>query len=219
LPRLFSEAVFSSELSRGERLIQSSKYADRILRGLNADQSRQLAGLLLDLAEAMEYYVSRGRSSQTAQRLAREADRRARKLSRKTSKLRGDLEGLRKYARRLHPLLGLRYFRAADDCLDILSGLREDPFALEVSRSLKAEYRPLENPRQLAMVELYWFFRHECGRSGHESEVRVAMMLNEFLRSGGAGELKYSSTYDGIESQGCAAVRLAVSRYRQGTTD
>lgn len=137
-------------------------------------------------------------------------------LSRKTSKLRVDLEGLREYASGLHALLGLKYVRAADNCLKMLSHLNEDPFTLEVVRSLNSEYSECpagEDPRQLSIVELYWFFRHECRCSGVDSEVRVAVVANAFL----GHNLAYIPEYKDGESQGCPAVRQAVRRYRPHT--
>lgn len=205
------DRVFLRELARGEQRLRGLTDSGRILRDLNADQISQLAGLLVDAMEAVDCHTSRRRSSQVAQRLAGEADRRARMLSRKTLKLRSELEKLRDYAQGLHPLLGLRYAKATDRCLDILSRLREDPFALEVARSLKDEYPTLENPGQLAMVQLYWFFRHECRCTGTESQVRVAMVMNDLL----ACNLAYIPT--GAD-EGCPAVRQAVLRYRPLTT-
>jgi hypothetical protein len=138
-------------------------------------------------------------------------------LLRKVLTIRGELEDLREYAASLHATLGLEYDRAAKRCLDVLEKLKPDSLATEFFHSQKSKYPPLENPRQLGIVQLYWFFHSECGCTGGESEVRVAMIANEFLTPVGGRKLRYTPTYKDAESQGSSAVRLAVSRFRPRT--
>jgi len=209
LLRPFADLVLGYELSRGEKLIRKSEHAERILRDLKTAQRSQLAGLLLDVVEALDYYGRHRHSSKSASKLAAEHNRRKRMLLRKVSKIHRESELLLKYAGDLHPLLGLEYVHAAKHCLKALAKLKEDTSDDEFYRSLQSQYPTLEDPRQLGMVELYWFFRYECRCSGPDSEVRVAMLANEFLDS----PLKYIPKYNGIESQGCPAVRIAVSRF------
>jgi hypothetical protein len=215
LERPLPEQVFASELLRGERLIDKSKHADRILRGLNVAQRSQLAGLLLDIAEGLDMYNPRRVSSKEARKLGAEWERRTRMLSRKVSSIRRKLEGLRDYASDLHPLLGLEYIRAAKRCLETLAKLKEDSSDGEFYRLFESEHPTLQDPRHLGIVELYWFFRHECGCTGRESEVRVAVLANEFL----ACNLAYIPKYNDAESQGCPAVRQAVLRCSPHTTN
>ncbi len=147
-------------------------------------------------------------------KLAAERNRRNRMLLRKVSKIRRELELLLKYAKDLHPLLKWGYVHAANSCLKSLANLKENPSDDDFYRSLNSEYPTLEDPRQLGMVELCCFFRYGCRCKGPDSEVRVAMLANDFL----ASPLKYIPKYDGLESQGCPAVRIAVSRFRARTT-
>lgn len=215
LPRPFPDQVLRDELSRGEKLIRNSDHAERILRDLKPGQRSQLAGLLLDVIETLEVYDRHRDSSKSVSKLAAERNRRKRMLLRKVSNIRRELERLLKYAKDLNPLLSLEYVHAAKRCLKSLANLKENPSDDEFYRSLKSEYPTLEDPRQLGMVELYCFFRYECRRSGPDSEVRVAMLANDFL----ASPLKYIPEYNGTESQGCPAVRIAVSRFRLRTTN
>lgn len=216
--RLFPDEVLLAELSRGLRLLRRSELSPRILNRLNGPQLLQLAGLFLDVRQAVQDREGHQRSAKDLRKLAGEADRRIRNLSRKVLTIRRELDDLQVLADSLHPLLGLEYSRAAKRCLKVLKRLEEDPStAGETYRSLKSEYPVLEDPLQLGMVEFYWFFRHECRCSGHESEVRVAMIVNDFLISDGASKLSYKPTYTTGETQGCSAVRLAVQRYHPRT--
>jgi hypothetical protein len=215
LPRLFPAQVLCDELSRGEKRIRSSDHAERILRDLKPGQRNQLAGLLLDVIEALEVYARHTHSSKSVSELAAERNRRKRMLLRKVSKIRRELERLVKYAEDINPLLSLEYVHAAKRCLKSLANLEGNSHDDEFYCSLRSEYPTLEDPRQLGMVELYCFFRYECRCSGPDSEVRVAMLANDFL----ASPLKYIPKYNGTESQGCPAVRIAVSRIRPRTTN
>ena len=216
LLRLLPEEVLSDQLSLGENLIRGSRHAKRVLDELDVVRIRQLAGLILDVIEAVDFYLDHRGRSQTAQKLAAEADRRTRMLASKASKLRNGLKSLGEYAEGVHPLLRLKYARAADKCLKILFRLREDPFvpfALEIAHSLRVEYPTLQDPRQLGIVQLYWFFRHECELTCRESEVRAAILANEFL----ATNLAYIPDFNEGE-KGCPAVRQAVRRYSPCTS-
>ena len=157
LARPYADQVFSDELSRGEKLIGTSAHAGRILRNLKARQRSQLAGLLLDVIEALEVYDRHRYSSKSVSKLATERNRRERMLLRKVSKIRNELEHLLKYAKDLNPLLRLEYVYAANQCLKSLANLRENPSDDQFYCSLESEYSALEDPRQLGMVELYCF--------------------------------------------------------------
>lgn len=217
LPSPLAQSVLSRELSRGERQIRESEHAERVLRGLRPGQGSQLAGLFLDIIEALQVHARHRQSSKKVQELAAEADRRTRMLCRRVSSIRRKLESLQIYAEGLDPSLSLNYFRAATRCLKILASLKEDGSAGEFYRSLKPEYPTLEDPWQLGLVQLYWFFRHECRCSGRDSEVRVAMIANDLLAGPGRRKLRYIPKYRDAVSQGCSAVRLAVSRYHPRT--
>jgi len=209
LPPLFPAQVLLNELSRGKKLIRDSEHAERILRDLKPEQTSQLAGLLLDVIGALQFYARHSQSSKSVSKLAAERNRRERMLLRKVSKIHRELERLLKYAGDLHPLLSVDYIHTAKRCLKSLDNLKGNLSDDDFYRSLKSEYPTLEDPRKLGMVELYCFFRYECRCSGPDSEVRVAMLANDFLDS----SLKYIPKYNGTESQGCPAVRIAVSRF------
>jgi hypothetical protein len=213
LPRPFPDQVLRDELSRGETLIRTSDHAERINQDLKPEQRSQLAGLLLDVREALKFYNRHTLSSKSLSKLAAERNRRERMLIRKVSNIRRELGRLLEYAKGLHPLLGLDYVHAAKRCLKSLSNLKEYPPGDEFYHSFESAYPMLEDPRQLGIVELYCFFRYEVKCSSPDSEVRTAMLANEFL----ASTLKYIPKYRDAESQGCPAVRIAVSRFRQRT--
>jgi hypothetical protein len=215
LPRPFPDQVLRDELSWGEKRIRNSEHAERILRDLKPGQRSQLAGLLLDIIEALEFYARHEQFSKPVSKVAAEHPRRKRMLLSKVSKIRHELEILLKYAEDLHPLLSLEYVHAAKRCLKSLANLKEDPSDDDYYHSLKSAYPTLEDPRQLGMVELYWFFCDECRCSGSDSEVRVAMLANDFL----ASSLKYIPKYNKDESQGSPAVRIAVSRFHARTRE
>jgi hypothetical protein len=217
LPRPLSNSVLSRELARGEKQLGDSEHGNRIQLGLDAGQRGQLAALFLDVIEALKTYSRYRNSSQTAHELASEGERRTRMLFRKVLSVRRKLENLTKYAEALHPVFGLEYSRAAKRCLKALENLKADSSAGDFYRSLKSEYPLLEHPRHLGIVELYWFFHHECRCSRHDSEVRAALVVN--LASPRQSPLKYIIKYRDAESQGSSAVRIAVSRYRWRTGD
>lgn len=210
LRRFFPNLVLRNDLSQGRKLIQGSDSAEWILRDLKPKQKRQLAGLLLDIIEALEFYVGHTKTSKSVSKLHTERSRRERMLLRMVVKIRLKLEHLREYAKALNPLLGLEYVHAANRCLKFLANLEEKPSEDEFYRSLKSEYPSLEDPRQLGMIQLYCFFRYECRCSGADSEVRVAMLATDFLKA----SLHYTVRYTGDETKGCPAVRIAVSRFR-----
>ena len=140
-------------------------------------------------------------------------------LSRKVKAARRGLDDLRAYAADLDESLGLDYIRAADRCLKVLANLEEDHSAGEIFFMQKSEYPAVKNPRQLGVVQLYWFFHSECKCSGPESEVRVAALANEFFTPPNARPLKYVPKYQIDESKGSSSVRQAVMRFQPRTIE
>jgi hypothetical protein len=214
LPRPFADEVLSDELSRGEKQIRNSQHAERILRDLNAGDRAQLAALLLDAIGALDVYTRHSQSSKSLSKLGAERNRRKRMLLRKVSEIRRELAELVEYAKKLDPLLGLEYVHAAKRCLKSLSNLEENSCNDEFYDAVTSEYLALEDPRHLSMVELYCFFRYDCGCTRPDSEVRVAMLATDFL----SAPVKFTPKYDGHESEGCAAIRIAISRFGTRTT-
>jgi hypothetical protein len=76
-----------------------------------------------------------------------------------------------------------------------------------------------QNPTTFAMVQIYWFFCSGCNLTGHDSEVRVALIRNAFWAQVGIPAVTYRESYTGDQSRGCDAVKQAVHRFRwpQGT--
>jgi hypothetical protein len=111
-------------------------------------------------------------------------------------------------------MLGEPYRLAAGKALRVLDVKRffdAEQYVELAHESLTSDH---EDPEVFGMVQLYWFFRHGCTLSGHESEVRVARLRNAFWTEYGATKVKYLAKYDGVKAQGCDAVRLAVRRFK-----
>lgn len=200
------------------------------LKGLNSEQRKQLSALLLDIETAFENNnIQRGRSK-WARQLSNEARRRTRVLDRKLLKARKAVESLMSYAKdsgtgnsadlpshAARQTLGYPYRTAAARALRALvvpSGVAPVMPDVDVYESLTSEYPTPDAPEVFGMVKLYWLFRHECGLSGHESEVRVARLRNAFWIEYEVRPVKLRATYRAGESIGCNAVHAAVRRFR-----
>ena len=215
LPRPFDDDLISRELLRGEERLCRLRHSKRILRDLSGAQRKQLAGLVLDIEEALEHDAILGRSSKTVRELGATGDRRLRVLSRRVIKICNELTELIKYTERLHPVLQLGYRRSAKRCLEILEKLKVDPSFGEFWRSQIPEYPARKNPKQLAYGQLYWFFHAECKCTGPESEVRAAVLSNEFFGLA----IKYIPAYRIDRSMGSSGVRQAVMRFHPRTIE
>jgi len=213
LPCPFSDEVLSRELSRGEDRLCGLRHAKRILRDLSGTQRKQLAALVLDIEQSLESYSRHGRNSEMVRELAATGDRRLRVLSRRVIKICSELSELIKYTKNLHPVLQQGHLRPLERSLEILEKLRVDPSFGEFYRSQIPEYPARENPKQLAYVQLYWFFHAECKCTGPESEVRAAVVLNEFFGLA----IKYIPRYRIDRSMGSSGVRQAVMRFHPRT--
>ncbi|MGB7436252.1 MAG: hypothetical protein WBR26_06855 [Candidatus Acidiferrum sp.] len=215
LQRPFPDEVLYRELSRGENQILGHPETRHVLDGLNDRQRKELSALFLDTFGCLESYRAHRRRANRVQKLAGEAPSRTRVLTRKLGKARRALEDLREYAETLDELLGSEHVRATKTCLETLQKLKEDTTAAEFYQSIESEYPALEGPVMLSMVQLYWFFRSGCGLSGHESEVRVAMIRNAHWTSFGVAKVDFIPAYQKqtTRSRGCQAVHEAVRRF------
>lgn len=110
-------------------------------------------------------------------------------------------------------MLGTDYRNAANKALKALDD-KHFPTAQEhieiESQSLASEN---EDVAVFGMVKLYWFFRHGCGLTGDESEVRVARLRNAFWTEHGVSTVPFRAEYFTGQSQGCEAVHVAVIRF------
>jgi len=218
------EATAARILQEWESRIANHSETAVCLNGLSAKQRGQLAALLIETVEEFEYYKSLKGKSQWANEVQREARRRTRILDRKLQKARKAVGELRSYAEdsrvgkspdqpdhAARVTLGYQYRIAAANALQ---SLVVPPPRIEVYESLRGEYPTPDRAETFGMVRLYWFFRHECGLTGHDSEVRVARLRNAFWTDYGASPVTCRPTYKTGESSGCEAVRLAVRRFR-----
>ena len=156
--------------------------------------------------------------------IAKEGHRRVRMLRRKLQKAVKELRNLRDYANSLDWQYGFEELaQRAEICrLELSKFLHVESLADEYAQRRKFGDNPRNdhielrhfNPVTLYMVHLYWLFRDGCSLSGHESEVRVAMIRNSFWRELDVEPASYLDNYDGSQNKGCTTVRQAVARYR-----
>jgi hypothetical protein len=206
-------------LSGRERQIAEHEETRRAIRGLKSAQRIQLAALLVDTAADIENFTGRRDAKDRSFKLEREGPRRQRMLARKLEASRRSLDNLRRYASALDASMGSSYRKAAEDALTRLSGLptnRSFQGILTVYRELR---QVTENPTTFAMVQLYWFFRSGCGLSGHEAEVRVALVRNAFWAAFSVAPVTFFPEYQVGQPRGCQAVHEAVRRFcpKKGT--
>jgi len=196
------------------------------LQGLDSQQRKQLAALLIETLEAFEYRQQQGARSRLRRHLAGEAEPRTRMLDRKLEKARKAVQELEDYAsdagtgpsdqscHAARQMLGRKYHLAARRALRELR-VQTTPDEIEFCESQRNEYATPDHAEGFGMVQLYWFFRHECRLTGNESEVRVARLRNAFWTDHGVSDVKYRRTYQDAESIGCEAVHGAIHRWRR----
>jgi hypothetical protein len=212
-------------LAEWESKIANHKKSADCLHGLNPEQRQQLSALLVETIDAFEGCKRQGARSQMRRQLADEASRRTRMLDRKLEKARKAVKELEDYTgdpdeRSVDPLsdarqiLSRKYGVAAQRALRELDVQRTTPKEIGFYESLRSEYETPERVEGFGMVKLYWFFRHGCGLTGDESEVRVARLRNAFWTEHGMSRVEYRRTYRDGESRGCEAVHVAVRRWR-----
>jgi len=219
------EKTAAQQFAEWESRIAGSAEAAVCLAGLSAEQRTQIAALLLQTAVDLEMREADSRSSQWARHLRREAPTRLRELNRRLQKARRAVEELKAYAedsRAEGPkdmerhwarhLLGFNYRLAADKALRALV-MKCPPEAQEFAK-IAGEYPTPERVGAFGMVQLYWFFRHECKLSGHESEVRAARLRNAFWTEFGISKVPYRKTLQDGQHRGCGAVHAAIVNYR-----
>ncbi|MDA2934030.1 hypothetical protein MYX82_06775, partial [Acidobacteria bacterium AH-259-D05] len=223
--------VFYEMLAEYEEDIATHDEAKLALKDLAKEQRQQVAALLIDSMVSFEIYKPDARVAKELGELGREAPWRLRMLKRKIDKARAALEDLRDYSEKLHSTMRgnsreLSWERrdskwAAEHCMKTLDEVelcKPESFRENYESKISLSQYP-RDPTTFNMVKFYWLFRHGCELSGHESEVRVALIRNAFWTEW-TKPVTVRHGYDGVESQGCDAVHRAVSRFRldQGTT-
>jgi hypothetical protein len=202
---------------------------------LNARQQTELAALLIEIHEAFENREHQNSNVALRRHLANEAPQRNRRLNHKLAAVCKALQKLKEYAsdsRRpedetLHTarqILGHDHLCAASHALAVLEALKSGNDGADFYESLRHEYSTAERAEAFGMVQLYWFFKHECGLSENESEVRVARLRNAFWTKFGIKKVPYcqkkvtesdrGTVLHSAPGKGCSAVHLAVRRFR-----
>jgi hypothetical protein len=180
--------------------------------GLTSAQLDQLTALIIDLGGDQDYFASYGAEGNEWRQIGKTGPQIQRKLTKQVQKVREALAKLQDLAGKSPPLLGKRYTRGAECCLHDL-----DMYCTPISDETLREQLPLhpreDDPISFAVVPLYWFYKHECGLTSNESQVRAAMIRNAFLTPPGEQPLAYSPGKGG-DSSGCPAVRAALKKYR-----
>ena len=168
---------------------------------------------MIDFRNDAEVYETYGKESDQWREAGKKGPQQQARLTKQVKKAQQELQKLHNLAGKAIPVLGRRYVLTADRCMKDLEDHCE-PIPEEQLRQQLSIHQPEDDQSSFAVVPLYWFFRHECGLSGNESEVRAAMIRNQFLTPPGKEPLKYQAESTGGEFGGSSAVRLAVSRYR-----
>ncbi len=210
--------TFERQLSSVERGIKEHDVARRVLDGLNRLQRRQLAALVVDTVADLENYTGYQSQLKDLTRLAKEA-RRQKTLGRKVDEAVEALHRVRHYASKLHPSVGGDLAFTAERAITMLTRqqYRHTPESLralrnELKESSSTSYPCPEDPATFGMLQLYWFFRHGCGLSGDESEVRTALIRNTFWPPL-AKSIKVKLHYSDAESKGSTTVRQAAANF------
>jgi hypothetical protein len=205
----FPQAFLSPYLSCWEAQIEEGPDTRGVMDGLDNGQRKQLAALVLDTITGLESYNASVRSAGHVHKLASEPWR-VRTLNRRLKKAQEALQELCDYARSLDIQDASV---VADACLKKLSVLLIGDRTPEFYKSIEAMYPTPEDPVGRGMVQLYWFFRHGCGLTGREAEVRVALIRNAFWEKLGVPKVPLRLKYKVGESRGCDAVHQAVLRF------
>lgn len=204
-----------------ESRIVGSEVATVCLDGLDAEQRKQLAALLLQTVVNLQMREADSPSAKRASYLRKEAPARLRKLDRRLQKAWRLVKELDAYARdtgaenirnrdrhTARQLIGNEYKLAADKALKALNA--KNPTDAQEFAEIADEHPTPERVEAFGMVQLYWFFRYGCRLSGHESEVRTARLRNVFWTEHGISPVPYRAEYISGQSKGCEAVHRAV---------
>jgi hypothetical protein len=205
------EKTAAQRLAEWELRIAESNKAAVCLNGLGAGQRQQLAALVIETVCDLEMREADSRSARWASRVRKEAPARLRGLDRRLQKARLAIEELYAFARD-SGTVGLDYRLAADKALKAMT-MKCPPDAKEYAE-VASEHPTPERVEVFGMVRLYWFFRYECDLSGHESELRTALLRNTFWSEYNIDEVPYRPEYEAGIHKGCDTVHVAVTRFR-----
>jgi hypothetical protein len=207
---------FSSVLAFHEKQIAQHPKAKVALNGLSEHLKKQLAALESDIWDDLQKFVSRRDRKQSFSKLAAQGDSWSRMLRSKHRTACQAVEGLLKYCSERDSILSGELRQRATAALKALRGPSppEIPSVTDAA-GIRAELAAItHDPTTEGMAQLYWFFRSGCKLSGHESEVRTALIRNAFWTQLGIPEVKYREKYQDAKSRGCDAVKQAVRRFK-----
>jgi len=221
------ERTAAQVFAEWEARIANNRQSAACLKKLNKGQREQLAALTVEIVSDLEIRTATDRSSQWKRQLCKQAPTRLQMLNRKLQKARQSVKELMAYAQdsrkenapdsplyRARRVLGQPYIVPASNALRDLDIKYLPDAQKHIKIATESQSVGSEDVEVFGMVQLYWFFRHGCGLSGDESEVRVARLRNAFWTEYGVSKIKYRASYVSGQSQGCEAVHVAVHRYR-----
>lgn len=200
---------FSQILAKWHKRVSEDPQASCTITDLTGKNQQQLAALVLDTVLATRTYQSLRSKSRWGCMIRAARSRQERMLNRKVEAVLDALEGLYNYSMKLEdPQLGEPTRDVIRKCLRLLGFNLPLPF-----RPLVLPDKTVQSPLDESMVKLYCFFRYGCKISGHEAEVRVAIIRNAFWTQQGIARVSYRAEYEHGESKGCPAVRQAIRRF------
>jgi len=219
------ERTYAKLVNRQEQQILAHPQAQQALVELSPERHKEVAALVFDWTVHFQEHAKWSKYPEQFRTRARQSARLARLLQSHRKKVQKSIVKIASAVSGFDPELGGKGIVEAlqRNFEQIASaGLNTSPWddGKLSSRVKESSYNQLfaDDLVTLAMVQLFWFFRHGCELSVGESEVRAALIRNE-LWSDYADPVKRSiqkseSNQKNEESEGCDAVRQAVKRFR-----
>lgn len=208
--------VYERQLAR--QLIQLASCSLRILKRLTPEQQKQVAALVYELSLHFEEHRRYAEELARLRELIKSWKRLEREVGQAKRKIDSAIERVLKFASALKDPVGSNILAASCKMKQRLS-----PQDLEswMNALVRNDYFRLfaSDPSILAMVQLYWLFRHGFGFDAGESELRTALIRN-CLWTNFVKPVRCISRKMTDQPIGCDAVRKAVRRFRlpKGTT-
>jgi len=211
---------FSEWIAAWKKLIGQDPKAKIVLNNLTDDQKTQLAALVSDTVSDLEIFRNRRKSKEWFGKLVAGEKSWPSKLQFKYLDACQAVKHLSEYAAKRNSISS-EYQRRAAAALEVLCPSHPPDKRTLKEASVYKELAAITNdPKNEEMVHLYSFFRSECNLSGHEAEVRTALIRNAFWTQLDISKVNCRESYQAGESWGCDAVKQAVRRFKpyQGTT-
>jgi hypothetical protein len=212
------EELFWNDIQRWKNKLE--KDLPRIVDGLNAEQRIQLSSLAVSCVRDLAIFIIINPVNKSLLQIAKQGEVKIKMLRNKLKTAMRNLSDLQRYAFNLDEQYGFKELpTTVEKCLAMLGKFQfiqsiADDFrrCRESGEDLHSIRNEFTDPSSKCMVRVYWFFRHECNIPGDESEVRVALIRNEYW-----GEwvepISFRPEYQDAQSKGCEAVHTAVLRF------